>query len=315
MPKAPREDVPSVAVIVLNWNGTEDTLECLSSLACLDYPRYEIVVVDNGSQPSPRERITGEFPLFTYIETGVNLGYAGGNNVGIRHALAGGHEYVFVLNNDTIVERDVLRQAVAVAEADPLIGVVGVKIVAWDQPERVWVAYGQVTYRQGLVRLIGYYGQDDGAFDTQLDVEWVPGTAMLLRRQALETVGLFDEEFFAYHEDVDWCTAAWEHGFRVVFAPQPRIYHKGHRSSGGKGYVTPRQYLAGRNMVLYVRKHATTLQLAKFIAFQLVTVPLQYLRRWVSGEQAGVTAKVRGMLDGARGLPLPLVELGLRPQP
>jgi len=315
MPALPREDLPSVAVIVLNWNGTDDTLECLASLAALDYPRCEVIVVDNGSQPSPCQVITRQFPHFTYIETGTNLGYAGGNNVGIRHALAAGHAYVFVLNNDTIVESDVLRQAVAVAETDATIGVVGVKIVAWDQPERVWVAYGQVTYRQGLVRLIGYYGQDDGRFDTQRDVEWVPGTAMLFRRQALETVGLFDEAFFAYHEDVDWCTMAREHGLRVVFAPRPRIYHKGHRSSGGKGYVTPRQYLAGRNMVLYVRKHATRLQLAKFIAFQLATVPLQYVRRWLSGEQAGVTAKVRGMLDGVRGRPLPLAELGLRSQP
>src|SRR5512136_2486548 len=109
MPAAARDDLPSVAVIVLNWNGTDDTLECLSSLALLDYPHCEIIVVDNGSQPSPRQVITREFPLVTYIETGTNLGYAGGNNVGIRHALAVGHAYVFVLNNDTIVERDVLR--------------------------------------------------------------------------------------------------------------------------------------------------------------------------------------------------------------
>jgi hypothetical protein len=314
MPVLPRDGAPSVAVVVLNWNGTDDTLECLSSLALLDYPRYEIVVVDNGSRPSPRAIITQQFPTFTYIETGENLGYAGGNNVGIRHALAAGHDYVFVLNNDTIVEPDVLRHAVAVAETDPSIGVVGVKIVAWDAPGRVWVAYGEITYRQGLVRLIGYYGQDDGAFDTQRDVQWVPGTAMLIRRRALETVGLFDEEFFAYHEDVDWCTAAREKGFRVVFAPRPRIYHKGHRSSGGKGYVTPRQYLAGRNMVLYVRKHATVRQAAKFITFQVVTVPLQYVRRWLTGEQAGVTSKVRGMLDAWRRRPLPLADLGLRPR-
>lgn len=313
MPVVRREDVPRVAVIVLNWNGTEDTLECLRSLARLDYPRYEIVVVDNGSQPSPRERITREFPQFTYIETTVNLGYAGGNNVGIRYALAGGHDYVFVLNNDTIVEPDVLSRAVSVAEADPRIGVLGIKVMSWDQPGRIWVAYGQVTYRQGLVRLIGYYHHDDGTFDRQCDVEWVPGTAMLFRRRALETVGLFDEEFFAYHEDVDWCTAAWEKGFRVVYSPLPRLYHKGHRSSGGKGYVTPRQYLAGRNMVLYVRKHATRAQVAKFIAFQIVTVPLQFLRRWLTGEQAGVISKVQGMWDAVHGRPLPLVALGLRP--
>jgi hypothetical protein len=281
-------------------------------LALLEYPRYEIVVVDNGSQPSPRQRITREFSSVTYLETAVNLGYAGGNNVGLRYALARGHEYIFVLNNDTIVEPDVLRRAVAVAEEDPRIGVLGIKVMSWDQPDQVWIAYGQVTYRQGLVRLIGYLSSD--TFHEQKDVEWVPGTAMLFSRCALETVGLFDEEFFAYHEDVDWCTAAREQGFRVVYAPVARIYHKGHRSSGGKGHVTLRQYLAGRNMVFYVRKHATPRQAAKFVFFQLATLPFQYLRRLLTGEQAGVSLKVRGMLDGLRRRPLPLVELGLRPE-
>ncbi len=309
-----RGELPSVAVIVLNWNGTEDTLECLSSLMLMDYPRREIIVVDNGSEPSPRAAIVGRFPSVTYIETGTNLGYAGGNNAGIRYALQAAHDYVFVLNNDTVVERDVLREAVAVAEADARIAVVGIKIIAWDEPGRVWVAYGEVTFRQGLVRLIGYYANDDGRFDAQKDVEWVPGTASLFRRHALETVGLFDENFFAYHEDVDWCTTAREQGFRVVYAPRPRIYHKGHRSSGGKAYVTPRQYLAGRNMVLYVRKHATALQVMKFVAFQIATVPLQFVRRWLRGEHAGVTWKVRGMLDALRARPLSLTELGLGPK-
>jgi len=304
---------PSVAIIVVNWNGVADTVECLRTLAAVRYPRFEVVVVDNGSAASPREAVVSCAPGVTYIETGTNLGYAGGNNVGLRYALERGHDYAFVLNNDTLVEPDFLEHAVATAESDVRIGVVGVKIIAWDQPQRVWVAYGQVTYRQGLVRLIGYYSLDDGSFDQQRDVEWVPGTAMLFPRRALEAVGLFDEEFFAYHEDVDWCTAARARGFRVVFAPAARIYHKGHRSSGGKGYVTPRQYLAGHNMVLYVRKHATPIQAAKFWAFQLMTLPLQYLRRCMTGEQAGVTTKVRGMLDALRRRPLPLVALGFRP--
>jgi hypothetical protein len=308
------DPVPSVAVVVLNWNGTEDTLECLRSLALVDYPRHEIIVVDNGSEPSPRQRILERFSSVTYLETGRNLGYAGGNNVGMRYAMSAGYDYVFVLNNDTVVERGVLREAVAVAESDPAIAAVGVKIIAWDDPGRVWVAYGQVTYRQGLVRLIGYYERDDGTFDQQKDVEWVPGTAMLLRCRVLESVGLFDEDFFAYHEDVDWCTMAHEKGFRVVFSPRPRIYHKGHRSTGGKGYLTPRQYLAGRNMVLYVRKHASMLQVAKFLTFQIATLPLQYVRRGLTGEQAGVTWKVRGMLDALRRRPLVLAKIGLATQ-
>jgi GT2 family glycosyltransferase len=303
---------PSVAVIVLNWNGTDDTVECLRSLARVDYPRREIVVVDNGSRESPRARIAAEFPSVTYLETAANLGYAGGNNIGIRHALAREHDYVFVLNNDTIVEPEFLTQAVTVAASSDSIGVVGIKILAWDRPGCVWVAYGQVTYRQGLVRLIGYYEQDNGAFDEQRDVDWVPGTAMLFPRHALERVGLFDERFFAYHEDVDWCTRAREQGLRVVFTPRARIHHKGHRSSGGKGYVTPRQYLAGRNMVLFVRKHARWYQALRFLGFQLATLPFQYVRRSFSGEQRGVVLKMRGMLDACRDRPLPLEELGFR---
>jgi GT2 family glycosyltransferase len=135
---------------------------------------------------------------------------------------------------------------------------------------------------------------------------------MLFPRRALERVGLFDENFFAYHEDVDWCTIAREKGFRVVFAPGARIFHKGHRSSGGKGYVTPRQYLAGRNMVLFVRKHARWHQSLMFLLLTLGTLPFIFLRRLLTAEHRGVLLKVRGMLDALRDRPLPLEELGLR---
>ncbi len=303
---------PRVAVIVLNWNGTEDTVECLRSLSQVEYPALEVVLVDNGSRPPAAEEMRRRFPAITCIQLPENRGYAGGNNAGIRYALGRGHDYVFVLNNDTIVTPACVREAVAVAESDPRIAVVGVKILARDDPARVWVAFGQVTYRQGLVRLIGYYKLDDGRFDSMRDVEWVPGTAMLFRRRALEVVGLFDEEFFAYHEDVDWCTTARRLGFRVVFAPRAVIYHKGHSSSGGKGYVTPRQYLAGRNMVLFVRKHGSRLQKLKFAVFVLGTLPLQFLRRWITGEHRGVVLKVQGMLDALRGAEVPLAKLGLR---
>ena len=305
-------DQPSVAVIVLNWNGTADTVECVQSLLLLDYRAVEIVIVDNGSRPPAATDLSRRFPTATCLQVERNLGYAGGNNVGIRYALEKGHDYVFVLNNDTVVQPGCITAAVEVAESDPSIGVVGMKIIAMDDPARVWVAFGQVTYRQGLVRLIGYYWLDDGRFDQQRDVEWVAGTAMLFRRRALEEVGLFDEEFFAYHEDVDWCASARDRGFRVVFAPQAIIYHKGHQSSGGKGYVTPRQYLAGRNMILFVRKHANALQRLKFAVFVLGTLPAQFLRRLLANEHQGVIMKSRGMLSGLRGGPLPLRELGLQ---
>jgi len=303
---------PRVAIVVLNWNGTSDTIACLESLSQLDYPRYEVVLVDNGSVPPAADTLKARFPAITTLQLPQNIGYSGGNNAGIRYALEQGHDYVWILNNDTVVRPDSLRRAVEMATSDARIGVVGVKILAMEDPKRVWVAYGEVTYRQSLVRLIGYFWLDDGRFDEARDVEWVPGTAMLLARPALERLGGFDDDFFAYHEDVDWCTMAREAGFRIVFAPLAVIYHKGHQSSGGRVYVSPRQYLAGRNMVLYVRKHGTLLQRLKFAAFVLATLPAQYLRRLATGEQQGVALKVRGMLDGLRGRPIPLEELGLR---
>ncbi len=304
--------MPKVAVVVLNWNRTEDTLQCVESLEHVDYPNMEVIVVDNGSRLDPTPQLRQRFPTVKCIRLPRNVGFTGGNNVGIRYALEAGSRFVFVLNNDTIVEPDVLTKAVQVAERDPRIAAVGVKILAWEDPARIWVAYGCVTFRQGLVRLVGYYCPDDFRFAEERDVEWVPGTAMLLRREALEDVGLFDEAYFAYHEDVDWCTSARRKGYRIVFAPQGRILHKGHGSSGGRGFVSIRQYLAGRNMVLFVQKHGSLFQRAKFACFQLATLPLQYLRRLVTGEQAGVILKVRGMLDALRDRPIPLVELGLR---
>jgi GT2 family glycosyltransferase len=303
----------SVAVVVLNWNGNDDTVECLRSLGQLDYPKVEIVLVDNGSVPPAAQLIGSQFPGVTCIQLDENLGYSGGNNAGIEYALQKGHDFVWVLNNDTIVTPSSLRAAVEMAESDPRIAAVGVKILAMEDPKRVWVAYGQVNYRQSLVHLSGYFLPDDGSFDEPCDVEWVPGTALLLRRRALEEIGGFDDRFFAYHEDVDWCTLARERGYRIVFAPQALIYHKGHASSGGRVYVSPRQYLAGRNMVLYVRKHANLRQRLKFAAFVLGTLPAQYLRRLLTGEHHGVVLKVRGMLDGLRDRPIPLEELGLRP--
>ena len=303
---------PSVAVIVLNWNGTADTLDCLESLTHADYPRREIVVVDNGSQPSPVDRLRAAFPAVTYVATPHNLGYAGGNNVGLRYALDHGHDYAFILNNDTVVAPDFLTAAIRVAERDARIAAVGGKVLLYDDPTRVWVTYGTLTFRKGLVHLVGYYQVDDGRFDQPREVQWVPGTAILLRRSAVEQVGLFDEAFFAYHEDVDWCTRARQFGWRVVYAPDVRVRHKAHRSSGGAGFVTPRQYLAGRNMVLFVRKHARWYQALQFAFFQVTTLPFQLLWRGLRGEQQGVVLKLRGMLDALRGRPLPLRDLGLR---
>ncbi len=302
---------PRVLVIVLNWNGTHDTLACLASLSALEYPNFDTLVIDNGSRVPVGPAVRHEFPNTRYIELPMNLGYAGGNNVGLRAAIAEGYAFAYVLNNDTVVDPDCL-DALVRAAMSPQVAAVGGKVLRHEDPTRLWMAYGRVTWRQSLIALEGWGARDDGRYDTPLDVEWVPGCGLLLSCAALQEIGPFDERFFAYHEDVDWCATAREHGWHVRYTPAAVLRHRGNRTLGGPTYVSPRKYLSARSSVLFARKHGTALQKATLAASILVTLPFVFLRRLVTGEAGGVLLKVRGWLDGWRDREPPFQELGLR---
>jgi GT2 family glycosyltransferase len=302
---------PRVLVVILDWNGADDTLACLTSIAALDYPAVDTLVIDNGSRQSVAPRVRARFPHVECIELPTNLGYAGGNNVGLRRALERGYDFVWVLNNDVVVDPGALRAGVAAA-ADPRVAAVGGKVLAFDDPGRLWMTYGAVDYRQSLVSLAGWGERDRGQYDVARDVEWVPGCALLLSCRALAEVGLFDERFFAYHEDVDWCTSARERGWRIRYAPDAVVRHRGNRTLGGPTYVSPRKYLSARSTVLYARKHATLPQRVKLWTSIVVTTPFVFLRRLATGESGGVRYKVRGWLDGLRDRDPPYQDLGLR---
>jgi GT2 family glycosyltransferase len=302
---------PRVAVVVLDWNGADDTLACVASVVRSRYEPLDVWVVDNASRSSVLSEVARRHPGVRTIANPLNLGYAGGNNVGVRAALAAGAEWVLVLNNDARVAPDTVDELVRVARSGPRIAAVGAKILRLEDPSRLWMAYGEVTYRQSLVRLVGENAPDGAAFDTQRDVPWVSGCAILLARHALEEIGLFDEEFFAYHEEVDWCATAREHGLRVVFAPRAVVEHRGQASSGGAAFVSRRQYLTARNMVRFVRKHASVAERWRFALCFAAMLPTSYVKRLLRGEQEGVLLKLRGALDALRDRPLPRDRLGL----
>jgi hypothetical protein len=302
---------PRVLVIVLNWNGADDTLACLASLAAVDAPAFDTLVIDNGSRQSVAPAVRQRFPHVRCVELPTNVGYAAGNNVGLNCARAEGYEFAYVLNNDTVVDRGFLRVALAAASA-PRVAAVGGKVLAFDDPSRLWMTYGSVNYRQSLIHLAGWGERDRGQYDTDRDVEWVPGCALLLSCAALADVGLFDERFFAYHEDVDWCTSARERGWRIRFAPGSVVRHRGNQTLGGPAYASPRKYLSARSTVLFARKHASRAQKMKLCASILATLPFVFVRRLVTGEAAGVVLKVRGWLDGLRDRDPPFEALGLR---
>lgn len=302
---------PRVLVIVLNWNGADDTLACLTSLSALDYPAFDILVIDNGSRASIAPAVRERFPQTRCIELPMNLGYAGGNNVGLRAAMAEGYAFACVLNNDTVVDRGFLRAEVEEAAA-PHVAAVGAKVLCEDDPSRLWMTYGRITWRQSLIGLAGWGERDDGRYDSACDVEWVPGCSILMSCAALAEIGPFDERFFAYHEDVDWCTTARERGWRIRYAPRAVVRHRGNRTLGGPVYTSPRKYLSARSTILFARKHATTAQKILLAASILLTTPFVFLRRLATGEAGGVILKIRGWLDGLRDREPPFEVLGLR---
>jgi len=295
---------------VLDWNGAADTLECLPTVLAQRHRPLDVWLVDNASRAPALDEVRRRHPEVRTIANASNLGYAGGNNVGIAAALAAGADWVLVLNNDARLRPDTVEEMLAAAGSDPRVAAVGAKVLRLDDPSRLWMAWGEVTYRQSLVRLVGQDAPDGPAFANARDADWVSGAAILLARRALEALGGFDEEFFAYHEEVDWCARARARGFRVVWAPRAVALHRG-SAAGGASYVSRRQYLTARNMVRFVRRHASPAQRLKFALCVAATLPASWVRRRLRGEQEGVALKVRGFVDALRGRPIPRARLGL----
>jgi GT2 family glycosyltransferase len=223
---------PLVFIIVLNWNGQAHLDECLGSLSGLDYPNYQILLVDNHSQDGSLPFVASHYPHVKVIENGTNLGFAEGNNVGIRFALSQGADYVVLLNNDTRVEPDFLSHLIRRGEENPEVGILGGRVLMFSNPRIVnstGVHLNQFAYG---------WDRDFGADNSQLareagEVLAVTGCLMAIKRAVLEQIGLLDSRFFAYYEDVDFCLRTWkETNFTVEYVPQAIVYHKFSASSG-----------------------------------------------------------------------------------
>jgi GT2 family glycosyltransferase len=270
----------------------------------------EALVVDNGG-PAPVAPRLGALAAVV-VRSGVNLGYAGGANLGIRAAHERGADVVLLLNDDASLEAGASTAACAVLAADARVAVVGAKVRTREDPRRLWLAWGDVDWRQSLVALRGAGAPDGPPFDRERDVAWVAGCAMWLRAKALAAVGPFDERFFAYHEEVDWCVRARHAGWRVVYCPRAVVRHTGRGAAGGQAAIRVRKYFAARNAVLFARKHGSATERARLACWLAATLPLEWLRHLSTGRAGDVVMKVRGVRDALADRRPPLEELGLR---
>ncbi len=243
---------PGVAVIIVIWNGVEDTLECLRSLTGEGYPNKQIIIVDNGSEDGSAERIKAEGFKVRMIQTGRNLGFTGGNNAGLAEALSSGVKYSLLLNNDTTLEPGAIEALVDAAERSPRGGIFAPVIHYYDAPSEVWFAgaFLSLTRGEAVHNNFLHPRRDSAPYASP----WVSGCAMLARMDAVEEVGGLDDRFYLTWEDVDWCLEMRAKSWGVEVVPASRILHKGGRS--GAKLQGIRSYYAVRNSLLLASKHS-----------------------------------------------------------
>jgi GT2 family glycosyltransferase len=221
------------AVIVLNWNGFADTRDCLHSLFRLSGPPPKIYVVDNGSTDGSVRRLREEFgERMVLIANPRNLLYAGGNNVGIRRALSDDCTHLFLLNNDTTVD-GALLEVLMRTSAENGNAILCPKVYYSDRPDVFWYAGGVLNLRRGRAAHRGIRETDRGQYDRLEETDWATGCALFAPRRVFETVGLLDESFELYSEDLDYCLRARAAGIRILYVPEAKVWHKVSASLGG----------------------------------------------------------------------------------
>lgn len=244
------------AVVILNWNGLADTLECVRSCLALEQPVPSILVVDNDSSDGSPEALRAAFAgneSVTVLDSGANLGFAGGNNVGIRHALEQGAEYVWLLNNDTVVDPAALCALVRAAESDPAVGVWGSKIYYHDRPDVIWYAGAWIDPLIGWTHHLGQGEPDAGQYDGVRRTGYVTGCSLLVSKTVIDAIGLMDERYFLYWEEVDWCYRARERGWECAVEPASRLWHKVSASASSNRRLQVRYEM--RNRLIFHRRH------------------------------------------------------------
>ena len=301
--------LPAVLAIVLNYNGRELTLQSVASLLESDYPKLEVLVVDNGSSDGSDEAVASAFPGVLRLRTDANLGISGGLNLGIRRALERGDDFLMLCNNDIEVAPDMVSRLLAAAREHPKVGCLGPKCYYHCDRQRIWSAGGRLRWREAVTRERGMGELDRGQFDADDEMDYVNGACMLVRRDAMLATGLWDPVYHVSVEDADWCVRMRRAGWSARYVAGARLWHMVSPTTGG--YTAARTYRTGRSTAIFVRKYAGPAGWLSFLFWTAVAFPAALLRELPRRNASAVFAKYRGLGDGLR-LPLPSPPLGPR---
>ncbi|MBN3039150.1 MAG: glycosyltransferase family 2 protein [Candidatus Omnitrophica bacterium] len=292
---------PLVYINILNYNGKNDTEEGLDSLKNLDYDNFKILIIDNGSNDGSVEYLRERFPEAEFIENDENFGFAKGNNIGIKYALERQANYILILNNDTVVSPALLKDLLDVATKDTEIGIIGPKILYYHQKDKIWFAGGRILSLLGNSWHIGNRKKDLGRYEGIVDEDYQTGCALMIKREVIEKIGMFDPAYFAYFEDADLCLRARAQGYRVVCVRGAKIWHKISKSIGG-GLSPDKAYLKAKSGVRFFRRYSLKIWYYTTIPIcVLCYITVRSIYERLRGKPGIFKAYIKGLLQGIRG--------------
>jgi GT2 family glycosyltransferase len=293
---------PAVAIVVLNYNGLEDTCRCLESLRTISYPRLSVILVDNASEVDPGPEARRILPDIVAVRNAVNLGYAGGNNRGIARALETGTEYVIVLNNDTVVAPTIVGDLLAAFHANHSLGIVGPVINYLDDPQRVMTEGVRFNRGPGTEFFSSVHVFSDSGLEP-VSVDIVNGCCMMVKAEVFSAIGLFDEGLFIVHEESDFCLRASARGFGCAVLPRTLVWHKGSSAFDRSGRQVQR-YFDTRNLYYLLRRHAGSVSSRQWLPSFMQYLRYAYYRYSIeleTGNAHAARAIIEGLSDALAG--------------
>ncbi len=274
-----------VSVITVNYNNVSVTEALLQSIIHKNtYSAIEVIVIDNGSKENKTEEWKTLYPRYCFIRSEKNLGFAGGNNLGISYAKG---DYIFLVNNDTEFTEGLIETLVKRMNENPGIGALSPKIHYFDQPGMLqYAGYTPVNYFTGRNSCIGQYEMDNGQYDNVTGpTGYAHGAAMMVRKEAMDKAGLMAENYFLYYEELDWCERIKKAGYSIEVDMQALIYHK---ESVSVGKNTPlKEFFMNRNRILFIRKNASIPVFLAFITYFMLVVMPRNMMKYIREKQWG----------------------------
>lgn len=246
--------MPKVAAVTINWNQASSTIECIRALQKSEHADLDIIVIDNGSVDQSVRLIGEKCPGVPVIQNRQNLGFAGGCNRGIEEALGKACDFVFLLNNDAVAAPDTISILVRHMQEQPEVGICAPMIMWHDRPEIIQMVGARMNRMTGIFRAAGMNEKDMGQYKLPIEFDMVSGCALMVRRDLFEKVGEFDEDFFCYLEEADFCFRARKAGYKITTVPQAKVFHKNALSSGGSSSPS-RIYYSVRNHLRFLDKN------------------------------------------------------------